>query len=81
MSFDINTNFLINKRVELGVSYRYEDSFSGLIGFYLTDSIRMGYAYDRVVSDISISSNSSHEVFLSFDLAFPRKVMQSPRFF
>jgi type IX secretion system PorP/SprF family membrane protein len=81
MSFDINTNFLINKRVELGVSYRYEDSFSGLIGFYLTESIRMGYAYDRVVSDISISSNSSHEVFLSFDLAFPRKVMQSPRFF
>lgn len=81
VSFDVNANFLLNKRVELGVSYRYEDSFSGLIGFYLTESIRMGYAYDRVVSDISISSNSSHEVFLSFDLAFPRKVMQSPRFF
>jgi type IX secretion system PorP/SprF family membrane protein len=80
-SFDLNANFLFNRRVELGVSYRYEDSFSGLIGFYLTEKIRMGYAYDRVVSDISISSNSSHEVFISFDLAFPRKVMQSPRFF
>jgi type IX secretion system PorP/SprF family membrane protein len=81
VSFDVNANFLFSQRVELGVSYRYEDSFSGLIGFYLTEKIRMGYAYDRVVSDISISSNSSHEVFISFDLAFPRKVMQSPRFF
>jgi len=81
VSFDLNTNFLFSQRVELGVSYRYEDSFSGLIGFYLTKNIRMGYAYDRVVSDISFAANSSHEVFLSFDLSFPRRVMQSPRFF
>ena len=81
ISFDLNTNVLISKRVELGVSYRNTDSFSGLLGFYLTKNVRMGYAYDRIVSDIKVSSNSSHEVFINFDLAFPDKVMRSPRFF
>ncbi|WP_298954735.1 type IX secretion system membrane protein PorP/SprF [uncultured Nonlabens sp.] len=81
ISFDLNTNVLFNEKFELGVSYRLEDSFSGLIGMNVTDNIKVGYAYDRVVSDISVVSNSSHEVFITFGLAFPRKVMQSPRFF
>jgi type IX secretion system PorP/SprF family membrane protein len=81
VSFDLNTNVLFNNKFEVGVSYRYQDSFSGLVGLHVTDSIMVGYAYDRVISDINVVANSSHEVFLSFGLAFPRKVMQSPRFF
>lgn len=80
-SFDVNTNALFYDKFELGVSYRYEDSFSGLAAFQLNPNIKAGYAYDRVVSDIQVASNSSHELFLIFDLNFPRKVMQSPRFF
>lgn len=81
VSFDLNTNVLFNNKFEVGVSYRYQDSFSGLVGMHITDNIMVGYAYDRVISDINVVANSSHEVFLSFGLAFPRKVMQSPRFF
>lgn len=81
LSFDINTNVLLYNKFELGVSYRLNDSFSGLVGMQLTDNMRVGYAYDRVVSDISVAADSSHEIFLTFDLNFPRKVMQSPRFF
>jgi hypothetical protein len=81
VSFDLNTNVLFNNKFEIGVSYRLEDSFSGLIGMNITDNIKVGYAYDRVISDISVVANSSHEVFITFGLAFPRKVMQSPRFF
>lgn len=81
VSFDVNTNFLFNNKFELGVSYRLQDSFSGLVGMNLTESLKVGYAYDRVVSDINIAADASHEIFVTFDLAFPRKVMQSPRFF
>lgn len=81
ISFDLNTNFLFNNVFELGVSYRLEDSFSGLVGMNVTDTFKVGYAYDRVISDISVVSDASHEIFLTYDLAFPRKVMQSPRFF
>lgn len=81
ISFDLNTNFLFYERLELGASYRLEDSFSGLIGFYITETIRFGYAYDRVVSDLDVVTSSSHEVFLTFDLNFPRRPSVSPRFF
>jgi superfamily I DNA and RNA helicase len=81
MSFDINANFLFFDRFEIGASYRLEDSFSGMVNFAFTDNIKLGYAYDRVMSDLNVVTNSSHEVFLQFDLNFPRKVSRSPRFF
>ncbi len=81
VSFDINANFLFYDRFELGASYRNEDSFSGLIGFAFTDNIRIGYAYDHILTDISEAARASHEVFLQFDLNFPKKVSRSPRFF
>lgn len=81
MSFDINTNFLLYDLIELGASYRYEDSFSGLIGMYISNNVQVGYAYDRVTSDINLIANSSHEVFVTLNFGFPRRVMETPRFF
>lgn len=81
LSFDVNANFLFYDRFELGASYRNIDSFSGLIGFSITENIRIGYAYDHIISDLKIASTSSHEVFLVFDFYFKNKVSRSPRFF
>ena len=81
VSFDVNANFLFYDKFEVGASYRSTDSFSGLVGFAFTDSIRLGYAYDHIMSDIQEAASSSHEVFLQFDLNFPKKVSRSPRFF
>ena len=80
-SFDVNVNALFFERFEIGASYRLDDSFSGLVNFAITPTVRVGYAYDAVTSDIREFANSSHEVFLLFDLNFPRKVSRSPRFF
>jgi len=81
VSFDVNANFLFYDKFEVGASYRNTDSFSGLIGFAFTKSIRLGYAYDHIISDLQNAASSSHEVFLQFDLNFPKKVSRSPRFF
>jgi len=81
VSFDVNANFLFHDKFEVGASYRSTDSFSGLVGFAFSDSIRIGYAYDYIISDIKEAASSSHEVFLQFDLNFPKKVSRSPRFF
>ncbi len=81
ISFDINTNFLFYDKFELGVSYRNIDSFSGLMGFVVSKNIKIGYAYDHVISDIEYAANSSHEVFISFSLSTKYKVSRSPRFF
>lgn len=81
LSFDANLNALIFDRFELGASYRLDDSFSGLVGFQVTDNIRIGYAYDHIVSDLDVVTSASHEVILSFDIFFSKRVLRSPRFF
>lgn len=80
-SLDINLNVRFFKKFEIGASYRTEDSFSGLVNFAVTPSLRIGYAYDAVTSEIREFAPASHEVFLLFDLNFPKRVSRSPRYF
>lgn len=81
LSFDVNANLFMYDFVELGVGYRLEDSFSGMINFMLTPNLRVGYAYDSIQSDLDYATSSSHEVFINFDISFPKRVSRSPRYF
>lgn len=81
VSFDANLNALFFDRFEIGGSYRYDDSFSGVVGFQLTPMFRVGYAYDHITSDLRTVTSASHEVILTFDLYFKKRVLRSPRFF
>ena len=80
-SLDVSTNFMIYDKLELGATYRLEDSFGAMVNFAITPSLRIGYAYDHIVSDINVVTPASHEVMLLFDLNFPKKVSRSPRYF
>lgn len=80
-SFDVSTNFLFNERFEIGATYRLEDSFGGMVNFAITPSLKIGYAYDHIISDLNIDTQASHEVILLFDLNFSKKVSRSPRYF
>ena len=80
-SFDVNLNARFFKKLEIGASYRLDDSFSGLVNFAITESLRIGYAYDAVSSEIKAFAPASHEVMLLFDLNFPKRVSRSPRYF
>ncbi|MBS7786113.1 type IX secretion system membrane protein PorP/SprF [Flavobacterium sp. CYK-55] len=81
MSYDISTNFLYNERFEMGATYRRDDSFGAMVNYAISPNVRVGYAYDHVISDLKVATTSSHEVILLFDLNFPKKVSQSPRYF
>ena len=80
-SVDLNINALFMEKFELGASYRTEDSFSGLVGFQVTPFLRIGYAYDSVMSEISAIASASHEVVITFDLISNPKTLRSPRYF
>lgn len=80
-SLDLSTNFLFNNKFEIGATYRLEDSFGAMVNYAITPNLRIGYAYDHIVSDLKVTTPSSHEVILLFDLNFPKKVSQSPRYF
>jgi type IX secretion system PorP/SprF family membrane protein len=80
-SLDVSTNFLFYEKFEIGATYRLEDSFGAMVNYAITPNLRIGYAYDHIVSDLNITTPSSHEVILLFDVNFPKKVSRSPRFF
>jgi type IX secretion system PorP/SprF family membrane protein len=80
-SLDLSTNFLFNNKFEIGATYRLEDSFGAMVNYAITPNLKVGYAYDHIVSDLNVTTPSSHEIILLFDLNFPKKVSQSPRYF
>ena len=82
ISFDVNANFLMYDRFEVGASYRWQDAVSLLFNFGVTRSFRIGYAYDYTISEFSNSNTGgSHEVILLYDIDFTKKNLKSPRFF
>ena len=80
-SLDLSANFLFNQKFEIGATYRLEDSFGAMVNYAITPNLKLGYAYDHIVSDLNVTTPSSHEIILLFDLNFPKKVSSSPRFF
>jgi len=82
LSIDVNANFLLYDRFELGASYRLDDSISALFNFGVTPDFRIGYAYDYTISNFSNSvTGGSHEIMLLYDIDFSKKNLKSPRFF
>ncbi|MBP6182320.1 type IX secretion system membrane protein PorP/SprF [Flavobacterium sp.] len=80
-SLDVSANFLYMEKFELGATYRLEDSFGAMINFAITPGLRIGYAYDHIVSDLKVTAPSSHEFVLLYDVFVPKKVSRSSRFF
>ena len=81
VSLDVSANFLYIEKFEVGATYRLDDSFGLMVNYAITPNLKIGYAYDHIVSEIKVATPSSHEVILLFDLNFPKKVSQSPRYF
>jgi type IX secretion system PorP/SprF family membrane protein len=83
LSFDISTNALYLNRFELGMSYRYQDAISGLVGINVTPSLKLGYAYDFNTNALRDFNDGSHEFILlyRFDLLGLSKKYSSPRFY
>lgn len=80
-SLDVSTNFLFNEKFEAGATYRLDDSFGLMVNYAITPTLRVGYAYDHIISDLKVTTPSSHEIILLFDVNFSKKVSQSPRYF
>jgi type IX secretion system PorP/SprF family membrane protein len=80
-SLDVSANFLYKEKFEIGATYRLQDSFGGMVNFSVTPELRIGYAYDHIISDLKVTTPSSHEFILLYDLFVAKKVSRSPRFF
>ncbi|WP_378188312.1 type IX secretion system membrane protein PorP/SprF [Aquimarina sp. W85] len=83
LQVDLSTSFLIYERVTLGAAYRWSAAFSGMVGFQISDSMMLGFAYDKETTELGNTqfNDGSYEVFLRFELFRKFNRMLTPRFF
>jgi len=78
---DINTNILYNDKIWTGVSYRLEDGIVILAGLDLMKDLKLGLAYDLVLTEIA---SNSFEVMLGYTFNIKvntqLKTYKNPRF-
>ncbi len=81
LQVDISGNFLINEKFTAGLAYRWDAAFSALVGFQVSDSWFVGYAYDMDTTKLANYNSGSHELFLRYELFNKNDRIISPRFF
>ncbi|MES2544016.1 MAG: type IX secretion system membrane protein PorP/SprF [Bacteroidota bacterium] len=83
LAVDVTANVLLYDKFEIGAAYRLQDSFSGLVNYRITSQLRVGYAYDYTISNLSQFNSGSHEILILYNLDFCGKkgYDKSPRFF
>lgn len=81
LQVDMSANFLFNQKFTFGVAYRWSAAATGLVGFQVTDSWQIGYAYDNDTTQLSNYNSGSHELFLRYELFNKISKIVSPRFF
>ncbi len=88
-SFQMEANAMAfyKKRYWAGASYRVNDELKGesvvaMVGLYIIDFLKLGYAYDINVGDIGSYSSGSHEIMLGFRIKpKTRSYNKTPRLF
>jgi len=77
---DLSANFMFQEKFRVGVSYRWDDALSGLVGFQISPKLLIGYSYDYTTTELQRVNSGSHELMLRFELISKTKKIKSPRF-
>lgn len=81
LQVDLSANFMFNDKFVVGVAYRWSAALSAMVGFQISDSLYLGYGYDRETTNLNNYNSGSHEIFLRFELFNDSSRITSPRFF
>jgi len=83
LQVDVSANVLLYEKFTFGLAYRWSAAVSGLAGFQISDSLMIGFAYDRETTELGMSqfNDGSYEIMLRFELFKKYNKMITPRFF
>ena len=81
LQVDLSANFLINEKFTLGAAYRWDAAISAIAGFQISNSLMIGFAYDRETTELQQFNNGSYELLLRFELFQKFSQVLTPRFF
>lgn len=75
LSADINLRLDIQERYWAGITYRNSNTLAGMLGMYLNNTFRLGYAFDFTMSSIQTQNVGSHEVIIGINLINKEKAV------
>jgi type IX secretion system PorP/SprF family membrane protein len=77
------TNFEIvhESGVSLGLGYRTDDSWAGIIGYQLSQKLRFSYSYEKYFGKYRSKGFTNHEIILNYNLSLRKSRITSPRYF
>ncbi len=84
ISYDFTGSFLFNEKFWLGASYRLNNetgALGGFADFQVSRQLRVGYAYEKPISDIARYTTGTHEILLIYEFKFLSSKLKSPRYF
>ncbi len=66
LSWDVNALATIKERLDVGLTYRHEDSFGIQLGYLVSKKLYLGYIFEYPTSNIKAATNQTHELALKF---------------
>ncbi|VAW21664.1 hypothetical protein MNBD_BACTEROID01-2599 [hydrothermal vent metagenome] len=69
---DLNMNVVYNERFWGGLSYRFQDAVSLLMGAEMINGLKVGYSFDITTSALGRYGYGSHEFFLSYSISLEK---------
>ncbi len=78
---DLNATLWIKKVIAIGAEYRSNADVSALMELKITPQVRIGYAYDKSITNLRNYNSGSHEIMLRYEFSFDRDKILSPRYF
>ncbi|WP_157206598.1 PorP/SprF family type IX secretion system membrane protein [Mariniflexile maritimum] len=84
VSYDLTANFLYNEKFWIGGSYRINEktaAIGGIADFQVSRQLRIGYAYEKPISEIARYTTGTHEILLMYEFKFLSSKLKSPRYF
>lgn len=69
--FDVNAVAYYDDMVGVGAQFRTGDAVSAILRVHVNESIRISYAYDVTISELSTYSNGAHELVVSYGVKLP----------
>lgn len=78
---DLNATLWIKQTLGFGLQYRTSADVAAMIEIQASPNIRLGYSYDRSITDLQKFNSGSHEIMLRYEFGFARGKFLSPRFF
>ena len=63
---ELNLKLQYRDLLWVGGSYRYEDGYAGMLGFNVSNTFNVGYAYDFTTTNLNTVSRGTHELMIGF---------------